>query len=193
MINPLLHRKSVSCRWLLVIVLGCMSLVSACSSDGTTTILENGQTLSISLPDRIISGINDDTFEAANIRPVVTLSNGETVGTTLVEENRWSGTINLEVDAVYTVTVTWVERHLDQDLPLTSRTVDLAVGNDGSAVQVDGTLTPYSEEGLDFDSDGISNLDERLSGEDPLIGDSQVNPDTEGEGQGEGEVESESE
>ena len=170
MTYPLLNCKPISGRWLAITALGCMSLVSACSSDGTTTVLDNGQTLSIDLPEPLISAVDDGTLEEPNIRPVVTLSNGSTVGTTLVAEQVWSGTINLETDTVFTVTVTWVERFLDQDLQLTRRTLDLAVASDGTAQEVDGTRTAYSQEGLDDDNDGITNLAERLSGTDPFVG-----------------------
>jgi len=171
MTYPLRNRKFNSGRCLAVIALGCSGLISACSSDGTTTILENGQTLSVDLPARLTSATGEGlTFEEVNLRPVVTLSNGETVGTTWVGNSRWSGTINVETDAVYRVTVTWVERFADQDLPLTRRTLDIAVGADGSAVEVEGSRTEYSEQGqgLDADGDGVSNLDERLADQNPL-------------------------
>lgn len=178
---PLRNCTFVSGRWLAVMMLGCLGLISACSSEGTTTILDNGQSLTVDLPDQLFNAVDDGTLEAPNLRPVVTLSNGATVGTTLVDENRWSGTINVETGAVYTVTITWVERFLDQDLPLTRRTLDLAVGADGSTVEVEGSRTAYSDQGLDFDNDGATNLIERLSDTDPFEGVAVTNPDPDNE------------
>lgn len=168
MTYPLLKRKFISGRCLAVFALGCSGLISACSSDGSTTILENGQTFLVDVPTQLTGA--GSPFDEDDLRPVVTLSNGETVGTTSVGDNRWSGTINVETDAVYTVTITWVERFNDQDLPLTRRTLDIAVGADGSAVEVEGNRTEYSEQGrdMDLDGDGVSNLDERLANQNPL-------------------------
>lgn len=73
--------------------------------------------------------------------------------------------VDLPLDTTSKVTLTWVEKYEDRDLPLARRTQDVSVGRDGS-VEL-SNATGYSID-LDFDDDGKANLRERINGTDPF-------------------------
>ncbi len=138
-------------------------LIAACSGDDTTTTLEGGAPIDAPLPDVLR---NADFLLTSNLRPTITLDNGDTVFMVQQSDGTWRGTINLPANAVYTATITWVERIGDQDLPLASKTLDIAVGNDGSTEET--SSTEFTTQ-IDTDGDGLTNLDERRDGSEPFV------------------------
>ncbi|MFK7995873.1 MAG: sugar-binding protein [Granulosicoccus sp.] len=161
--DSLSKHQTESAAWLRYLAIGTLSLLSACSGGDSTTTLDPAPPLVFGFPDTLADA---DFLDLDNLRPVVSLSNGAVITMIRQGEQRWSGLVNVPAGAVYKVTVTWVERFMDQDLPLTSRTFDLAVGNDGSAVQ--SNSTGYNVE-FDSDNDGPTNLAERRAGSNPLV------------------------
>jgi len=168
--RPSPKRQSAFATWLTYLAVGLLLPgLSACTESGTTTRLEaTSPPLTFSLPPSLATA----TFLAAtetqpafaNLRPEVSLSNGSTVSM-IREGARWAGFIDLRTNAVYTVTVTWIERFSNRDLPLTRRTFDLTVNSDGSAVESGGT---GFDEDFDADDDRLSNFAERRAGTDPF-------------------------
>ena len=89
---------------------------------------------------------------------------------TRITDTLWSASANPPA-GVFKVTVTWVELFEGQDLPLAERTIDFAIGNDGSAQESSGTGFAVD---FDADRDGPSNLAEREAGTDPLVDESEL-------------------
>ncbi len=81
--------------------------------------------------------------------------------------------IPITAPALFTnrITVTWIENYQNQRLVLASQTSTFTTGNEATAVTLGSNYTTNGN-GYDFDSDGISNLAERIANTDPIVADS---------------------
>lgn len=141
-------------------------LLGACSSEDTTTFLDiENDAINLTLPEPLISASDEGLFDNT-LRPEVDLSNGVTVSVNRGIGNQWSGSVNLPTNALYEVTVVWVETFQQIRLPLASRVATINVAADGTAVEVQNELDTSYMFDFDFDGDGRSNFDERID-EDP--------------------------
>lgn len=142
------------------------ALLSACSGDDTTTFLDiENDAINLTLPEPLISASDEGLFDNT-LRPEVTLSNGVTVSVNRGVGNQWSGSVNLPTNALFEVTIVWVETFQQLTLPLASRITTIDVAADGTAVEVQNELDTSYTFDFDFDGDGRSNFDERVD-EDP--------------------------
>jgi hypothetical protein len=153
------------------VLIAASALLSACSESGTVTVLPARPSVALELP-RVL--FDAPSIDQDNLRPQVTLSNGDTVSMQqLVNSGSWSGTINVVPSAQYVVTVTWLERlegFDGRELPLAQLTQDWDVAADGTVVQTN--TSGYSTD-LDEDGDNRSNFEERQSGSNPFVNDEQ--------------------
>ena len=137
-------------------------MLAACSGDDTVVMLDATPEVSIDLPDILTnSGVQD----LGQLRPTIRLSNGANVSMTRGTGNNWRGEINVTAGRTYTATVVWVENYQGQSLPLAELVQQIEVANDGTANVI--STSEYRTD-IDSDSDGVSNLQERRDGSDPL-------------------------
>ena len=147
-------------------------LLSACSGDdGTTVLLERQEAMPIPFPEFLIN--DNDVIMAVNLRPTVTLSNGDEVSINQNVGGTFSGTVDVEARSdPFLVTTIWLEDFDNQDLPLARRTDNLFVNADGSVdlISVTGYVSGDDSDNsvLDLDNDGVSNFDERKAGTNPF-------------------------
>ena len=142
-------------------------ILAACSGDDTVIRLEATSEVSIDLPDILTnSGVED----LGQLRPTIRLSNGANVSMTRGTGNNWRGEINVTAGRAYTANVVWVENYQGQSLPLAELVQQIDVANDGTANVI--STSGYQTD-IDTDSDGVSNLEERRNGTDPLDEDTQ--------------------
>lgn len=140
-------------------------LLAACSDNDTQVTLDADPQVSIDLPDVLL---NADGPDISQVRPTIQLSNGVNLSMTRIGVgNSWTGTANVVAGRAYTATVVWVERYNGQNLPLAELTQQLEVSNDGEVTII--STSAYSTD-IDSDSDGVSNLQERQDGTEPLDG-----------------------
>ncbi|WP_157735746.1 sugar-binding protein [Granulosicoccus antarcticus] len=153
-----------------------LSLLASCSDGGSVTTLKARPSIPVTIPAVLQ---NDGTVVQENLSPQIRLSNGTSVNLVKNDDGSWSGTINVTPGRNYIATITWVESLDGQDIPLASQTQSLEVSADGNVTRTDSN--DYSTD-IDTDSDGISNLDERHNGTNPLQADSSVanNPSDDG-------------
>jgi len=100
------------------------------------------------------------------LRPIVTLSNGQTIGMSKSSTGGWTGTTTVATNQSYTLNVTWVERYLDTDLPLATIEQDFDVVGNKHVLNI--SQDNY-DTAIDNDNDGISNLNERQNNTDPYV------------------------
>jgi hypothetical protein len=144
-------------------------LLSACTSEGTVTTLDDGPPVIIGLPQVLL---NAAVIVQINISPTILLSNGASVTMQRGAGDAWRGTINVAPAAQYTATVLWSEFFAGQSLPLARLQQTLDVTADGTinvtstgnySTEINVNATPN----FDADGDGTSNFDERENGTDP--------------------------
>ena len=101
-----------------------------------------------------------------DLRPVITLSDDSIVNIIRESDTEWSGVVRLEPDVTAQVGIMWIVTIDEMDLPLTQRTFDITVAEDGTNRQ--RNTTGYNID-LDFDEDGASNIAELRNDTDPFI------------------------
>lgn len=139
-------------------------LLAACSGDDTVVTLEAAPPVSVSLPNVLLDA---DFLDSENLRPSVTLDNGESATIVNLSNLRWNAFINLPANSVQRLTITWLENIDGRDLALASRVVEITVRNDGSTEQT--SISDYTTAGFDIDGDGLTNFDERRDGSEPFV------------------------
>jgi len=180
-------------------VLSTSLILAACSGDGTVVTLDEGQDFSVELPQALLT----EFIDQASLRPRVTVARSSRPNETIAEvsinrrsEQLWSGTVNVEADSTYDLTVTWLERFMGVDLPLATLTLQTRVNADGTAEELDRTdldIGLNTIVDLDFDDDGRSNFSERQAGSNPLVDESDTDTDTETETETDTKTETETE
>lgn len=171
-----------------LILAGCSIGENSNSSD-TGIETNSPDIVSVKSPNRISSvrNINQDQLSA------VLVVNGGTPVVMESEGGLWSAAIQVPTDEYTTVKITWRERYEGVDLELAEQTRQLYVGE--SPVTTSFADSDYYDgaDRFDEDSDGISNLDERIAGSDPLENTSITSGEVAGDplsdfGDGEGDV-----
>lgn len=104
--------------------------------------------------------------DQASLRPRVTLSGNIVVEMTQNTATDWSGTVNLLPDTNYRLRIVWLENFDERELDLAIYEKSISVGSTAQALSINGGDYDLS---LDFDSDGISNLDELENNTDPFM------------------------
>ena len=108
--------------------------------------------------------------DPTQVRPIVTLSNGQSVRMSRLEDGSgsWTGTISVPTNQSYVVTVLWVETIQSRELQLLRLDQTITVTPDNSEFSLDASR--YTKN-LDDDGDGATNLDERIANTDPFFND----------------------
>jgi hypothetical protein len=151
MINPLKSRSKCSLLFL-------TALLTACSE--TQAPAPAG--INVSPPAMLL---NTQRVVEDQLRPVVVLSDGQTVNMSRSLDNGWTGTTTVVSNQSYEINITWIERYLDTDLALANLNQQFSVGTDAHVLTIE--QSSYNTN-LDFDSDGATNLQERLNDSDPF-------------------------
>ncbi len=109
-------------------------------------------------------------IDPTQVRPVVSLSNGQNVEMNRLDDGSggWTGTVSVPTDQSYVVTVLWVETIQSRELQLLRLDQTIIVTPDNSEFSLDPSR--YTKN-LDDDGDGASNLDERIANTDPFFND----------------------
>ena len=83
----------------------------------------------------------------------------------------WRVSIDVPVSQSNTITVTWIETLEQQRLVLAQQTTTFTTGDTATIIDLRANYQSTGR-GFDYDSDGVSNLAERLNSTDPLTADS---------------------
>ena len=125
--------------------------------------------LKFSAPERIVQvrAVNQ-----SQLRPSVRLSNGVEIPMQRTNDNNWSGTINVQPNNTYFVSIEWLETLPAGDLVLAEWAQNVEVDADGTQVNLSSENYDYS---ANYDGDSFSNLLERQNDTDPFVFDEPVN------------------
>lgn len=155
-IRSVLSRQLISARLLSVLSTGV--ILSACQP---TT--EHQPNLTFTAPEKILQV---RAVDQSQLRPVVRLSDGRTIQMRSNGDNSWSGTIIVQPNNSYFVSVEWIETLPEGDLVLAQWAEDVPVDNDGYELVLSNDRYNFS---LDFDGDQVTNLDERIADTNPFV------------------------
>ncbi len=163
------------------LILG-VSTLSACQPEAQTT-----PNVKFEAPARILQA---RAVNKSQLRPLVQLSDGTPIQMQLTGDNTWSGTINVEPNNTYIVSVEWIETLPDGEFEGEfDKTLLLATWSDSVAVDADGAVVNLSDSeytySIDDDGDDFTNLTERENGTNPFVADT-VLPGGDGDGTSEG-------
>jgi len=107
------------------------------------------------------------------LRPLVTLSGGTTVGMTRDSSTGWSGSVDLLPNSSHQLRIVWLEKIGDREIDLALYDQPISVGESAQTINIvvdDYDLT------LDFDGDGMTNLQERENNTDPFTHNAVTDP-----------------
>ncbi len=133
-------------------------------------------------PERILQV---RAIDRSQLRPSVSLSNGQTIPMQQTGDNIWSGSINVQPNSSYFVTIEWIETMPEGDLVLATWAENVDVGADGEEIILSEDNYDLT---IDQDGDGISNLMERQNNTNPFVPNDEINGEDNGEGNGDGSV-----
>jgi len=122
-------------------------------------------------PARILQARAVNTSQ---LRPSVRLSDGTVILMQPTGDNAWSGTINVQPNNTYSISVDWIETlpegefegEFDNTLLLATWTDNIPVDADGTEVNLSNTDYDYS---ANEDGDGYTNLQERENDTNPFV------------------------
>lgn len=123
-------------------------------------------------------------IDRSQLSPVVSLSNGTSIPMISTGDNSWSGTINVQPNTSYFVSIEWIETLPEGNLVLAQWSQDVTVNEDGAEIFLSDENYDYS---LDLDGDQISNLQERENDTNPFVHNDQINDNSDGATTGEPE------
>jgi len=104
--------------------------------------------------------------DQSKLKPVVKLSNGIAIPMRPIADNNWTGTINVQPNSTYFVSIEWIETLPEGDLVLALWARDVAVGDNGTQINLSDANYDFS---IDQDGDQITNLEERQNNTNPFI------------------------
>ena len=124
--------------------------------------------LNFTPPERILQvrAINRNLLS-----PSVLLDDGTRIPMRSTGNNTWSGTINVQPNNTYFVSIEWIEALPEGNLVLAQWSQSVDVDDDGAEIQLSGENYDYN---LDFDGDQITNLDERINETNPFVHNDQM-------------------
>lgn len=148
-------------------------VLSACQP--TSEIESN---LKFSPPDRILQ---ERAIDRTQLSPSVLLSDGTQIPMRSTGNNTWSGTILVQPDNSYFVTIEWIEALPEGNLVLAQWSQNVDVDADGTEIILSDADYDYT---ADLDGDTIPNFEERQNNTDPFVHNDQVNETIDGETDG---------
>ncbi len=158
--------KLLRCRAITpVLITTLITALTACGSENK----QPSPALQLPLPDPVRQIANLDS--TALSLEVSVNGNAPRVFSSQGSTDSWRVSIDVPASRTNTIKVTWIERFEQQRLVLAEQSSTLTTSQTAEIFDVNGSyLTTGS--GFDYDSDGISNLAERLGTTNPLIADS---------------------
>ncbi len=118
--------------------------------------------INLAAPEFLSNSLRVDNDQ---LRPVVTLSDGQTVNMFRSTNGGWTGTTTVVSNQDYSISISWIERFQDQDLPLANLNENFSVGADAHVLNIEQS---NYDTNIDTDGDGVTNLDEREAESDPF-------------------------
>ena len=101
--------------------------LSACQIEAT------GSNVKFSPPERIMQV---RAIDPSQLRPVVRLSTGAEIRMQAIGDNNWTGTINVQPNATYSISVEWIEDLPDGELVLATWSDNVAVDSSGAQINL---------------------------------------------------------
>ena len=172
MINQPILSRSIKLARLFCLV-SSVVVLSACQPTG-----EIESNLKFAPPDRILQV---RAIDRTQLSPSVLLSNGTQIPMRAIGNNTWSGTILVQPDNSYFVTVEWIETLPKGNLVLAQWSQSVDVDADGAEINLSDADYDYN---VDMDGDTVPNLEERQNNTDPFVHNDQINEPTDGETDG---------
>lgn len=144
----------------MLLVLVFAHILIACAEESPST---DTAAMGIEVPGKIRQALAIDPNQLSavlfvNGRPVPVQDNGTGV---------WNANVMVAANSIATVKVTWFENYSGVRLKLAEGTQQIQVGETGGSVILSDEYATNGD-GFDNDGDGLSNLDERSRGSDPL-------------------------
>lgn len=133
------------------------ALISACQPSTPVS-----STMKFVPPDRIVQV---RAVDLSAVSPYVRLSNGTDIPMLQNSDGSWTGTILVQPNNTYSVTVEWIEAMQQGNLVLARWEDDVVVGDEGAAISLNNDNYDFN---IDTDGDSISNLQERQDDTDPF-------------------------
>lgn len=134
------------------------ALLTACQP--TANVQSN---LNFNPPERIMQV---RAIDRTQLSPTVKLSNGATIPMTKTGDNSWSGSINVQPNNEYFVSIEWIEALPEGNLVLAQWAQNVQVDSDGTEVVLSDANYNYN---LDRDGDQITNIQERENDTNPFV------------------------
>ncbi len=138
--------------------------LSACQSD-----VQPDANLKFTPPARIMQV---RAIDRSQLRPVVTLSTGAVIPMQQVGDSSWTGTINVQANATYTISVEWIENLANGELVLARWTDNVIVNSIGAQIDLNNESYNYA---IDTDGDSFTNIEERQNETDPFVPNDAIN------------------
>ncbi len=135
-------------------------VLSACSGESASS----DPAVAVSAPDTLWQS---RAIDRNTLRPEVTLSTGQTVSMSVVDQEGalWSGTVQVVAGSTIDIDVLWVSDMTRGSLALARMVQQVEIGPDGRAVFIESSRYDYD---IDSDGDGVSNFDELVAGTNPF-------------------------
>jgi len=118
----------------------------------------NSESFTVGMAETLEQPLLEGSLDIGDLSPDVKVSFGDNetpVTMQREDDNSWNGEFNANSAGVYKVELVWVEEYEGRPLELTSRSFDVAIGEDNSIALVGGTGWDIN---FDDDDDGPSNL-----------------------------------
>ena len=139
--------------------------LTGCGGQQSAATADQVAALAVSVPARIRQ---TDAVNLSQLSALLTVNNRTPEYLTQAADGTWSTTVMVPANARSTVTVEWFENYEGASLRLAEQTQTTYVGATAEMLNLGSA---YTTQGVAFDqdSDGFSNLDERVLGTDPLV------------------------
>lgn len=138
------------------------SCIEESKNGSSTDVLEQPSTFPY--PSKIVQSKN---IVLSNLRPILTVS-GKDVSMD-EEQGTWSATVQVPLDTSVVVSIVWHEQFQGVLLGLADQTQEIYAEQSEQVINFSPDDYYSDKERYDYDSDGISNLEERTKGSDPTV------------------------
>ncbi len=165
----------LQCKWCtrllqLIMLIGLLSVLLSCEEmiNDITISNEDEPRLELS-PPKLLT--RNRTINPRNLKPTASFGQ-QTIVLSYMNDGVWSGQLNVVKNRSYQLVIDWHEDYHNRSLHLAHAERIIEVGDSNISVVL--SESDYESKNLDADSDGVSNLEERIAGTDPFTGESSV-------------------